>query len=348
MDLFTTNSLIDLVQELPPAKAPLYDRYFRLVVQETSEEIHFDKVNHRRRIAPFVSPLIEGKIISANARKVETFTPAYIKDKRPIDQNAPFKRAAGETWKQPMTPEQRLQAYLLDQMQDQEEMIARRLEVMASEILRSGQVTISGEGYPTVVLNFGRAAGNLITPLTTTARWNDSAPKPPKNLRDWSLIGLQSGGYGLVDVIMGTDAFSSFADNAEVRDKLKAVRDTATNTNMGFQQSEGLVQQGVYENFNIFSYAGWYVDPVSDTETAIWPADQVVLVAPPEPGSGKGGVEGVRAFGAIRDGKAGFRAMPFFPKIWEENDPAVQYLMMQSAPLLFPLRPNCTVMADVQ
>ena len=58
-------------------------------------------------------------------------------------------------------------------------------------------------------------------------------------------------------------------------------------------------------------------------------------------------VDGVRAFGAIMDRKAGWRATPFFPKMFEQEDPSAVYLMTQSAPLMIATRPNATLKAKV-
>src|SRR5690606_20901096 len=52
-----------------------------------------------------------------------------------------------------------------------------------------------------------------------------------------------------------------------------------------------------------------------------------------------------RAFGAIMDKKAGWRATPVFPKMLEQEDPSAVYRMTQSAPLMIPTRPNATLTA---
>lgn len=58
-------------------------------------------------------------------------------------------------------------------------------------------------------------------------------------------------------------------------------------------------------------------------------------------------IQGVRAFGAIRDETAGFQAMPYYPKSWVDEDPSVRYLLMQSAPLVVPTRVNASFAATV-
>ena len=44
---------------------------------------------------------------------------------------------------------------------------------------------------------------------------------------------------------------------------------------------------------------------------------------------------------------ADLQALDIFPKMWKNPDPSVIYLMSQSAPLMIPSRPNCTLRARV-
>ena len=62
---------------------------------------------------------------------------------------------------------------------------------------------------------------------------------------------------------------------------------------MAAQVTEGGQFMGTVDNFNIFVYAGWYVDPASGTEVGILPAGTVIMASK--------SLEGVQAFGAIRD-----------------------------------------------
>ena len=47
----------------------------------------------------------------------------------------------------------------------------------------------------------------------------------------------------------------------------------------------------------------------------------------------------------IMDEKAAFKALRYFSKSWLEEDPAVRWLLMQSAPLVVPYRPNASLCA---
>ena len=55
---------------------------------------------------------------------------------------------------------------------------------MASEVLRTGKETVTGEGYPTVVVNFSRDAA-LTVALLSTARWGETGVVPLDDLESW-------------------------------------------------------------------------------------------------------------------------------------------------------------------
>ena len=64
-DLFSTDVLNTVVVSLLGQTQFLLDRFFPNTQTETTEEIHFDTLSGKRRIAPFVSPLVEGQIVAS-------------------------------------------------------------------------------------------------------------------------------------------------------------------------------------------------------------------------------------------------------------------------------------------
>jgi hypothetical protein len=335
MNTFTTAQLIGIVQNLIRPKAGLLDRYFSRVVNFTTEEVHVDVVPGKRRVAPFVAPVVEGHIVESKGKTVSIFKPAYIKPKMRFDPDRAFKRATGEQIGGNLSPQQRFDLAIAEDLEDLVEMITRRKEVMASEALRTGKVTIVGEKYPQVIVDFGRAAGNLIADLTTTARWPDAASKPLRNLRTWANVALKATGAYAIDAIMGTDALTEFLEHASVEKRFLQLNATGTQAAREALQDEGLTFIGTVDRFNIYGYGGWYADPATGTETEIFPAKAVCMASP--------AVEGEQLHGAIRDPKAGFAPVEFFPKMWDDEDPPERWLMVQSAPLVAPLRPDATV-----
>lgn len=338
-DIYNTHTLTTVVASLLGDPQFLVDRYFSAVQTETSEEIHFDVMDGKRRIAPFVSPLVEGQIVAQLGYSTYTFKPAYIKDKRVFDMNKPLKRQAGENFGGTMSPDARLRAQIAIQLQDQRTMLNRRFEVMAGEILVTGKSTITGDKYPTVVVDFGRSALNNVT---ASPLWSDTTnANPLTDLAKWSAVGLQTQGFVLSDVIMTPDAWGAFSTNKFVLDRLNLYRGLAgpPSLALGTPAAEGAVYMGVIDTHNIWQYLGWYVDPMDGAEKQIIPAGKVILTSPL--------LGGVQAYGAIRDEEAGLQPLPMFVKSWIEPDPSVRFIMLQSAPLLVPYRPNGSLCATV-
>jgi hypothetical protein len=335
---YSTDALIGVVENLKVAQQWALDRYFRTMSQSDTETINFDLILGKRRVAPFCSPLVAGKVVQALGRQVNTFAPAYIKDKRRINPGEGLKRAVGERIGGSLTAQERLDAYVASQLTDQIDMVNRRMELMAVESLRTGKVTVVGDDYPSVSVDFQRAAALSIAALAGGAKWDQATAKPLKNLSTWSKLVLQNSGAFPSDVIMGLDAWDNFSDSADVKNRLDNRNTLGAQMATGAQPQEGGVYRGTIDGFNIFTYAGWYVDPADDTEKEIFPANEVVLASPL--------VAGVRAYGAIMEVKE-LKAMPYYPKTWEENDPAVEWLMLQSAPLTVPSRANATAKVAV-
>jgi hypothetical protein len=337
-DLFSTNVLNGVVADLKRPSSFLLDRFFPNVQTETSEEIHFDVDDAKRRLAPFVSPLVEGKVVAGRGYTTNTFKPAYIKDKRVFDANRPLKRSIGEQIGGSISPMDRLRAILAFELEDMLNMLTRRLEVMAATVLRTGAVTIVGDNYPSVSVNFGRDGAQTIA-LTNPNRWSDTGINPLNSLQDWAQIVLKKCGAMPTDVVMDVATWKVFHANTEVQKRLDLYRAIGAQPTMqlGAQITEGGVYMGSVDGFNIFVYSGWYVDDAG-VEQPILPSGTVIM---------SGQLQGVRAYGAIRDEAAGYQAVPYYVKSWVEEDPAVRFVMMQSAPLVVPYRVNASLAATV-
>jgi len=337
MDIYSTGVLARVIAELPAPAPFILNSFFRELQTETSEEIHFDVDTGRRRLAPFVAPIVAGKVVQSKGYVTKTFKPAYVKDKRVFDSTRPFKRTIGERIGGELSPAQRVQALLASDLQDQLQMLARRQEVMAVEALRTGKVTVEGDEYPTVVVDFGRHA-ELTVNLAQGKRWGEAGVDPLADVQAWSLNVTKHSGATANTLVMDVEAWKLFSASESVQKLLDRFRgnDRLNVTVTG----EGGRYMGNIGDFDIWVYAGFYEDPKSGQSVPYLPEHTVIITSPD--------LEGTRAYGAIRDEEAGFQAMPYFSKSWVEKDPAVRYLLLQSAPLPVPYRVNASMSAKVR
>jgi hypothetical protein len=339
IDIFNTHVLSKVVERLDRPSSFLLDTFFGQEQTEESEEIHFDIDKSKPRLTPFA-----GKVVDDEGFTTKSFKPAYAKDKRRFDPARPLKRSIGEKIGGTLSPQQRLEANLNRTLIKQLENLTRREEVMASEALRTGKVTVSGDEYPTVVVDFQRDAA-LTVALAGGSRWGETGVSALDNLEDWvALIQEKSGAVGR-SVIMDALAWRVFKSDPKV-EKLLDIRRIADSTNLSlgpiaFGQGGELARYvGTIGDLDFWVYNDRYVDD-NDVVQKLLP-DYTVLVG------STGQLEGTRCYGAIQDEKAGYRAQRYFSKSWLEEDPAVRWLLLQSAPLIVPYRPNASFCATVR
>ena len=339
---FSTNVLARVIEDLPNPEAFLLNTFFPLVMEDPSEEIHFDIDKSKPRITPLVSPLVAGKIVQDRAFTTSTFRPAYAKDKRRFNPNQPLRRAIGERIGGALDPQQRRDLQIRLTLEDQLQMLTRREEVMAAEAMRLGRVTVIGEGYDTVVVNYGRDAALDVT-LTANDRWTitDAASDPVSDIESFATTVQSKGNWGVTDIVLSPEAWIALRQRLLARGELQAFLDFnrggASNLEIGPGTSMGNGQKsrylGVLGTFRLWVYSDTYLDDTG-TEQQILPAFETLFVA-------AGGLEGTRCYAAIQDEEANYEATRYFAKSWLEKDPAVRFMLLQSAPLTVPFRPNC-------
>lgn len=342
MDTYTTAELRAVLQELRQPTSFLLDTFFPTVHESETEEIHFDTFTGKKRITPFVHPTRAGRIVQDAGFTTSVFKPAYAKDKRIFKPSATLKRVAGEKIGGSLSPQQRADAILKFAMDDQLKMLTMREEVMAAEALRAGTVTVSGDGYDTVVVNFGRAAGQTVT-LLNNDRWSvvHADSDPISDLEAWSVLIQGNGGGTGTTVAMAPDAWKAFRTRLVARGEAALLLDYQRSGGSTLDMGPGadIVRHvGHVGSFDIWVYDDVYVDDAG-ADQHLMPSGTVVM--------GSSAIEGVRAYGAIQDPKANYTATRYFTKTWQEEDPAVTWLLLQSAPLVVPSRPNGSLCAQV-
>jgi hypothetical protein len=188
------------------------------------------------------------------------------------------------------------------------------------------------------VVDFQRSASHT---FTAAPLWSAATPPILNNLQDWAQIALEDTGVFPNDVIMTVDVWKVFRSDPAVQSVLNIFRrlGEAPGVMPMAQVTEGGVLMGNIEGFNIWVYSGWYVDPADGVEKPIIPPGTVIMASP--------AIEGVQAYGAIRDEEIGLQPVPYYVKSWIQYDPSVRYVMLQSAPIMVPFRPNASVAAKV-
>ena len=341
-DLYSTDELLPMVESLFVPGNFLLKAFFPTVMEFDTEQVHFDRVLDDRRLAPFVSPLAPGKIDQPRGYQVETFIPAYVKPKNKVTGKEVMTRMPGEPLTGTMSPGERRDRIMLQRMFEHRQKIERRLEWMASSILRTGAVTIVGDDYPASVVNFGRDA-SLTKVLAGVARWGEAGVSPFDDVETW--IGEIADGSGAAAniVVMDRLAWNLYVSDPKVDRALDRQKGQTAALALGLtaQLPGSPVYKGAIGEVEFYVYNDKYEADGTNTVTSLLP-DYTVIVG------SQGGIEGAQMFGAILDPLNDYGPARYFPKNWIEQDPAGEFVMTQSAPLVAPKRANASLAATVR
>ncbi|MBT0511525.1 major capsid protein [Morganella morganii subsp. morganii] len=347
MNIYDTNVLIQVVPNLMTSQNWLLDKFFPNITESDTEEVSIDVDVGLRRLAPFVSPLVEGKLVESRKFQTNSFKPAYIKDKRAPDLRKPIRRQIGERIGGQYSAAEREMLNLQFELTDQIDMINRRLEWMAASALQTGTVTVTGEGYETQVVDFGRSS-DLTIALSGADKWPKTVEagktntKPTDDIEDWSQRMLKESGAVATDIVFTTKSWKAFRLDTSVKDSaitFPALSPFGNQINPGTQIKTGAVYKGRWGNYDLWVYNDWFIDPLDGKEKPMI-ADGSVIMSGAD-------LMGTRAFGAIIDPAFNYGPMAYAPKSWLQHDPAQRFIMVQSAPLVIPSRVNASLCAVV-
>jgi hypothetical protein len=347
--LYDTADLVGVIQTIRVAPTFFLDRYFRASpFYSVHEHIVFDEVLEGLPVmAPFVSPVVQAKPQKRSGFQAKTFTPAYVKPKHFIKPGDFVRRIAGEGLLGELSQQDRMDREILRLLELQKRQIIARWEWMAAMAVIDGKVTVSGEDYPAVQVDFGRSADNDIIVSGAGNLWSNAAADISSMLEDWSDQILERTGYAGGDIIMPPEVWKLFRNNEGVLKHADLRRGITNVPDIQPQIAQQNVRYvGKWGEFSLYIYAGRFKDQDGSISRALAATD-IIMTATPSEIDGSGGVEGVRAFGAIQDKRAGLQPIDIFPKTWEEHDPSGEQIMSQSAPLMIPGRPNAVIKAKV-
>ncbi len=332
--LFAPATLQGILRALPQPKLGFAAKYFQTVVESDTPEIHFDVEGTDLRLAPFVSPLVPGKLVTDSGFETKHFRPAYIKDKTRFAPQRSTTRMLGERIGGEYTREQRLELAVANELAAKQLRLERSLEWMAVQALMHGKVTVAGDQYPSRVVDFGRAAGNTVV-KTAGNKWGDAGVAPLDDLHAWS----DAADAPISDWYMTADAYAVLRSSAQVVQRMELVRGTSTMTQDAVM-SRDLVLMGLIDGFRIWVVPKLDVLHEDGVTRRMVPDGTVIGVADAY-------FEGVRHFGAIEDVES-LAPGAYFVKSWLEQDPSARYILLQSAPLMVPYRPNASFRATVK
>lgn len=327
ISIFEPREMIAVLKQIKAPSTFLLDTFFPTSIQHRADTIDIDVVDGTgRKLAPYVSPMSEGKVMKHKGFTTNTIKPPYIKILTTTEAGEAMSRQAGETiYDVADSPAQRASRVLGEDLKEAKDQIYRRLEWNAAQLMDDGAVVLAGDGV-SVSCDFLMPSANKEA-LTGTDVWNNAASDPIKDIENWAIAQGQLSGKFPTDVFLGVTAAAAFRKNTAVLSYLD-VRRMTIGTMAPSMKADGLMFIMRIESVgvDVWSYVEQYSHPDTGVATYFVPEKKCWLATR--------GAYTRRHFGLIKDLKAGNAAVNIFAKTWEEENPSAMFLLVQSAPVV--------------
>lgn len=326
VDIYETRTMLAAINLMKPVYTFLRDTFFPTVETSLTETVDVDYKKGKRKMAPFVAPRIGGIVMDRQGFETRTLKTPKIAPERVITIDDVNKRAMGESIYSTRTPEERARELLAKDIVELDDYITRREEWMCREILFTGKVVMSGEGFEQEA-DFNFTNSEI---LSGDDLWSASTSDPIADLKNWRLAVIQKTGKAPNICVMASNVVDAFIKNPGVQ-KLMDLQRVALGTIEPSVQSPAITFIGKLPSLGleIYSYDEWYIDD-NGVEQPMIPPGKVLL--------GSTGMN-KRLYGAVTQIE-GEEFVTYegtrIPKSWVDKANEVRKLRITSRPLPAP------------
>lgn len=353
-NIYDTHHLLASVKQLPPLHTFLLDRYFPTnaatdIFATTDVLVEYQKGS--KKAAPFVAPRKGGVTIAREGYTMKSFTPSYIAPKRTLTIDDLKKRGFGEALYSELTPEQREGALTVGDLDELRNMIKRRKEAMAAEVIFNNSCIMHeyADDLNTfeekeVLFYDGEVNDAIYTP---SKNWDTTEESGKQIIEDMAgmIRMLTSRGLPATEMLVAPDVAQVLLNNEWIIKLLHT-----NNYNIGGVDpatlpagASKIARFNVYGRMiDILCYDETYED-VDGTVKPFIPAGKVAMTAP---------AAGRTLHGAITqlekaDEQFHTHAGEYVPKYISNVGSDVREVRLASAPLCIPNNANCFISASV-
>lgn len=247
-----------------------------------SEEVELDILREDEEIAVAIHDITTGPRMNESTEYTsKRFKPPIFKEAGPVSSYSLMKRHAGID---PFTdPDYQANAMVasMDLVRKLEDKVRRSVELMASQVLQTGTVTVSDEnGNPLVEIDFKAKPAHF---ADASGTWANGAGDPLGDLEARADLIRDNSRAEAVRAIMGRDAIRAFLANDEVRALLDNRRINIGEVGQPQARGNGGKYHGVIsvgQNvLEIWSYTGRYKDPATGNLVRYVGDDKVIVMS---------------------------------------------------------------------
>lgn len=257
---YETKTLLEAFEQGPLVETFLRDTFFKDREYPPSPTIEFDFRRGRRKMAPFVAPLVGGKLMERQGFETRFFRAPRIAPVRALRTPDLEPRLIGENIYSGRTPADRAAELLADDSVYLDEAISRREEWMCRQLLVNGQITVTADTNYQVVINFKESsAGTADNHEPVTTKWDQAGSDPLADLERGRRNTIKVSGIAPNVALFGVNAAEVFIRN----DMVKTLLDSTRYMIAGIEpiiQSDSVVRFGRVPGLELYSISEYFED----------------------------------------------------------------------------------------
>ena len=298
--------------------------FFPKEITYMTEKFEVQYKKHSRALAPYVQRGERSKLYKQDETQVRVVEPGRIAEKIQITEEDLKKRQYGQVLfpaggQESMRMADTIAEWIMELMVRQE----RTIELQASQILNTGQLTITGSP----IIDFGRNAANSIT-LAGDNRWSQTTSDPLATMRQARKIASRASGINPNVCVMGATAWDQFTQRlipTKYYDSIRANFGEIKDERTGVTESLHVHIPGIGD---VYTYDANYVDSSGTNQNFI--PDNAVFYGSPSAGA--------IHYGAIQSKETGGLVQTkMLLDEYIEPDPVAKYIRCRCYPIVVPV-----------
>lgn len=221
-NFYDTHNLLMAVEQMTPPTSFLRDRYFPTNAATdifSTNDVLIEYKDGSKRVAPFVAPRKGGVTILRSGYEMQRFEPPFIAPRRMLTIDDLKKRGFGEALYSQLTPEQRQRTILLNDARELSEMITRREEMMAAEVMQTNACVmkhIADDVDVTDDKHIQFYTGDNDAIYTTSGNWGADYAGVGADIGAMARM-LTKRGLAASELVVGADAADAILGNAQIQ-----------------------------------------------------------------------------------------------------------------------------------
>lgn len=348
VSIYEPRTMMGVIRKLPPVHTFFRSTFFSREKTFVTKSVDMDYKKGARKLAPFVSREIGGKVVPNTGYTTETYTPPFIAPDRVTTIDDILDRQPGESLYSGRTPAQRAVIQMSEDFTDLREMILRREEWMCAQAMLTGKIVVLGEGVKDTI-DF-RFTNLLDISKDAKRKWKGGTVQNKyADLKAWHEK-VQKEGFTNCNVcIMASDVVTEFLMDEQIQ-KLLDVKNYALAVIKPTQKENNVTYIGTIHELglDLYQYNEWYVDdwtdPATPVELPMVPAGTLMMASTHAKYS--------MYYGAIsilnqRTEKWETVAGKYVPDTFIKKRPDRRFLSLQSAPVPVPHEVDSWLVAKV-